>query len=262
MGCQSGAVSRGSRARSHSPGIARIIDSGRRSAAASGIPRRTGIRQESCPSRGTGATLCRVRASPWILFVATLAAAGCHASVSAKAGGSAAQQEADFNEAQSVPIQPTNRSANNLAEAPESASTRQSALLGARHDVQLAADKRSAVCSCLAAYVGPPNDPAFKWESVVPVTDPDTQLAVALTSDGVPCDAKVKDSLGASYWGYRRHGDDVVITVESARFGRPVTNGAIIPKPTGTGHVYIVPAGKKTPYGRSLTAGQKLCQIR
>lgn len=204
-----------------------------------------------------------MRASSWIVLIAALAATSCHASVSAKAGGSAAaQQEADFTEAQSVPIQPTTKSANNLAEAPESESKNQSALLGARHDVQLAADKRSAVCSCLAAYVGAANDPAFKWESVVPVVDPDTQLVVALTSEGVPCDAKIKDSLGASYWGYRRHGDDVVIQVESARFGRPVTNGAIIPKPTGSGHVYIKPTRKKTPYGRPLSAGQKLCQIK
>lgn len=198
-----------------------------------------------------------------MLCAAALAAVGCHASVNAKASATAqGRQEADFAEAQGVQGDTTTKSANNLAEEPELDATRQSALLGARHDVQLADGQRTAVCTCLAAYVGLPTDPAFKWESTPPIVDPDTQLVVALTSEGVACDTQMKDSLGASYWGYRRHGDDVVITVEAARFGRPVTNGAIIPKPTAGGHVLISAASKKTPYGHPLTAGSTTCQIK
>jgi hypothetical protein len=48
--------------------------------------------------------------------------------------------------------------------------------------------------------------------------------------------------------------------VEAARDGRPLTNGAIIPKPVGQGRVLIAPASKKVPYGRPLE-GTGPCKI-
>jgi hypothetical protein len=73
---------------------------------------------------------------------------------------------------------------------------------------------------------------------------------VALTSEGTGC-TDPKGSLGASYWGYKRNGDDVVIYVENAVKGRPLTSGAIVPKPFGAGQVFVAPAERGVPYGRS-----------
>jgi hypothetical protein len=50
------------------------------------------------------------------------------------------------------------------------------------------------------------------------------------------------------------------VLVEAARGGRPLTSGAIIPKPVGPGQVYIAPASKKLPYGQAL-GGKGLCKI-
>jgi hypothetical protein len=134
------------------------------------------------------------------------------------------------------------------------------ALLGARHDLHLK-DSKSPVCSCLAVALGGPADAAFAWDGAVPAIDPETQLVIAVSSEGVACTGAPTDSLGASYWGYRQSGDDVIVTVENARFGRPLTGGAIIPKPVGNGQVYVRAAGKGVPYGRPLNAGDKLCRI-
>jgi hypothetical protein len=81
-----------------------------------------------------------------------------------------------------------------------------------------------------------------------------------LSSDGQTCKGEPKDSLGASYWGYRISGNDVVVLVEAAHGGRPLTSGAVIPKPVGPGQVYVAPASKKLPYGRPLTGGG-MCKI-
>jgi hypothetical protein len=69
-----------------------------------------------------------------------------------------------------------------------------------------------------------------------------------------------KGSLGASYWGYRRSGNDVVVFVESAVKGRPLTAGAIIPKPFGDGQVFAAPAFKHEPYGRG-PKGEARCKL-
>jgi len=134
------------------------------------------------------------------------------------------------------------------------------ALLGARHDVRFSAAP-AATCRCLAVALGGANDAGISWRSQVPELDPTTQLVIVLSSDGLPCAEAPKDSLGASYWGYRRAGDDVIVVVESARDGRPVTAGAIIPKPTGSGRVYVEPLRAGVPYGQSLSTGDKRCVL-
>lgn len=135
------------------------------------------------------------------------------------------------------------------------------ALLGARHDLALAPDKKTPVCSCLAVGLGAPNDPSFKWEGPAPAIDGETQLVIAVSSEGVACSGAKPEHLGASYWGYRQSGDDVIVTIENARNGRPFTYGAIIPKPLGNGQVYVKPASKGVPYGRPLVTGDKICKI-
>ncbi|MCK6536821.1 MAG: hypothetical protein L6Q84_27955 [Polyangiaceae bacterium] len=135
------------------------------------------------------------------------------------------------------------------------------ALVGARHDLMLSPDKRTPVCSCLSVSLGGPADPAFKWSGAAPTIDAETQLVIAVSSEGIACPAAKPDSLGASYWGYKQAGDDVIVTIENARNGRPLTGGAIIPKPIGNGQVYVQPASKGVPYGRSLVAGEKSCKV-
>ncbi len=133
-------------------------------------------------------------------------------------------------------------------------------LLGARHDLQLRSGKATASCECLSVAVGGSHSSGMAWSSVPPDIDESTQLSIALSSEGQACKGEPKKSLGASYWGYRISGNDVVVLVEAARGGRPLTTGAVIPRPVGPGQVFVAPASKKLPYGRPL-AGKGLCKV-
>ena len=133
-------------------------------------------------------------------------------------------------------------------------------LLGARHDLKLRSAHASASCECLAVALGGARSLGMLWSAGPPAIDDATQLTVALSSEGQACKGEPKGSLGASYWGYRISGNDVVVLVESARGGRPLTTGAVIPRPVGAGQVFIAPASKKLPYGRALE-GKGLCKI-
>lgn len=133
-------------------------------------------------------------------------------------------------------------------------------LLGARHDLKLSPGKGTASCTCLSVALGDSHSTGLQWSATPPELDSASQLAIALTSEGAECKDEPKGSLGASYWGYRISGNDVVVLVESARGGRPMTTGAVIPRPVGTGQVYVAPASKKLPYGRPLEGGG-LCKI-
>jgi hypothetical protein len=190
-----------------------------------------------------------VRALLFAVAGLTLALTGCRVSASANLNTGKKNSE-EFDD--EPPVQGTSQ-ADDLAS--------EYALLGARHDLGLSPDKKTPVCSCLAAALGSPSDPAFKWAGGAPAIDAETQLVVALSSDGVACEGAKPESIGASYWGYRLSGDDVIITVENAKLGRPLTGGAIIPKPVGNGQVYVRPASKAVPYGKPLATGDKLCKL-
>jgi hypothetical protein len=133
-------------------------------------------------------------------------------------------------------------------------------LLGARHDLHLTSGKGTASCQCLAVALGGSSSAGMAWSAGAPRLDESTQLSIALSSEGQACKDEPQKSLGASYWGYRISGNDVVVLVEAARGGRPLTNGAVIPKPVGPGQVFVAPASKKLPYGRPLD-GKGLCKI-
>jgi hypothetical protein len=133
-------------------------------------------------------------------------------------------------------------------------------LLGARHDLKLQSGKATASCRCLAVALGGARSSGMLWTAAPPAIDETTQLAIALSSDGVECQGEPKGSLGASYWGYRVAGNDVIVLVEAARGGRPLTTGAVIPKPVGPGQVIVAPTSKNLPYGRAL-AGQGSCTV-
>jgi hypothetical protein len=178
-----------------------------------------------------------------------LLAGGCHASASANLN--TGKQSDDFNEDGPPP----------QGEGQSEMAPSNPALLGARHDLRLAKGQTTATCSCLAVALGAPGDAAFTWDNTAPAIDPNSQLVIGLSSDGIDCAVAKPNSMGASYWGYKLAGDDVVVVVENAALGRPVTVGAIIPKPIGSGQVYVQPRNKDVPYGRPLVTGDKLCKI-
>jgi hypothetical protein len=133
-------------------------------------------------------------------------------------------------------------------------------LLGARHDLKLQGGKGTASCECLSVALGGSRTGGMQWSATPPNIDDSTQLVIALSSEGTACKGEPKGSLGASYWGYRISGNDVIVLVESARGGHPLTSGAVIPRPVGNGQVYVKPASTRLPYGRA-TQGKGLCKI-
>jgi hypothetical protein len=137
------------------------------------------------------------------------------------------------------------------------------ALLGARHDMTLVTEHANAACTCMKVGLGSAQSAAFLWQGTPPHLNDDIQLAFALTSESMPCNDEPKGSSGASYWGYRISGNDVIVFVEGARAGRPRTSAAIIPKPFADGKVYVAPAPAKgkLPYGRSLDGTAERCTI-
>jgi hypothetical protein len=133
------------------------------------------------------------------------------------------------------------------------------ALFGARHDLNYAGPK-TPTCACLAvALRDQPKDAAFQWELEEPRLEPSTQWIIALSSNEVPCDAPPRGTLGASYQGYGTEGNDVVVYVEALGEGRPMTNGAIIPRPKASGSVFVEPTNAV--YGKPLQGKTKRCKL-
>lgn len=174
---------------------------------------------------------------------------GCKASVSGEAhiGGEAKEEEIpDFDKPLDTPVEAQ-------AEFEESESD-DYALLGARQDLSFEGAPK-ARCACLAVALGQPGDPEFGWATEKPKLNTSTELVIALSSHGIDCPGAPEGSLGASYWGYKTEGNNVVVIVEEAHEGRPVTAGAVIPRPGPDGSVYVKPITKKVPYGRALDGG-------
>jgi hypothetical protein len=193
------------------------------------------------------------RSGIWTLFAFLPAAWGCHASVNAEA--KAEKDVAEYDK----PLETTAPSDDGLG-SPGAGPFQEDAMIGARHDLQLAADAPQPTCNCLAVAVGQATDPRFFWEAGAPNTT-DTQLVFAMTSEGLACPDASEDSLGASYWGYKKEGDNIVVVVEEARFGRPITSGAIIPRPGPAGQVLVQPLDSRVPFGRPLSQGDRYCQV-
>jgi hypothetical protein len=180
----------------------------------------------------------------------------CQASVQADAnlntGMGSEQPVRDFD-------RPLEASAAKAEVAADSAPGEPHALLGARHDVSYVGAKTPS-CQCLAVALSDhADDPSFQWELATPLLEPSTQYVLAFTSSGVSCDAPPAGTLGASYQGYAVEGNDVVVSVEALGEGRPMTSGAIIPRPLGNGSVFIEPAGAI--YGKPLEGKAKRCKI-
>lgn len=190
---------------------------------------------------------------------ALLLALGCNGSVNASAKGSAdGDLSADGDAAwdtvdASQSEEETARGA--TPSTPQSGQSGSTALLGARHDLTLAPGGPQP-CACLRVAIGQPSSTALSWTGSRPTTDPNTQTVIALGSEGVPC---TEEGPGASYMGYVKEKGDVIVTVEAAVAGRPVTHGAIIPKPDPGKQIYVQPSGK-IPYGRGKN-GEARCAL-
>lgn len=195
-------------------------------------------------------------------------AAGCGGSASANASAKASTKgEADANfdvEGESAWDQQSNPDGSGPKANSDSASSApvgqapvpaEVPLLGARHDLLLAEGAPKS-CQCLAVVLGQPALQALIWTGRRPTTDPNSQLVIALSSDGVSCP---KAGPGASYMGYRKQDGNVIVTVEAAVSGRPVTQGAIIPRPDSGKQVLVEPNGD-IPYGRGL-GGEAQCSL-
>ena len=192
---------------------------------------------------------------------ALLLALGCQASVSASAN-QRSKAESEEGPEDTRPDFDKPISADALATKPPPAiAFADTALLGARHDMTLVTEHANAACACLKAGIGSAQSAAFQWQGAVPHLNDDIQLAFAMTTESMACNNEPKGSSGASYWGYRIVGNDVIVFVEGVRSGRPRTTSAIIPKPVGEGKVYVAPAKAKLPYGRSLDGKAERCEI-
>jgi len=188
--------------------------------------------------------------------LAALACCACHASVQADAnlntGKEGQEQVRDFDRPLAADAAPAAPASDNSKPEPI-------ALLGARHDLSYAGSKTPS-CQCLAVALSERvDDSSFVWELGAPHLEPTTQWVIAFTSNGVSCDAPPTGTLGASYQGYAIDGNDVVVYVEALGEGRPLTSGAIIPRPLGNGSVLIEPAGAI--YGKPLEGKGKRCKI-
>ena len=196
-----------------------------------------------------------------LIFASAWSALGCGGSVKAsgtaraKADSEQGPEDAtDFNKPSTAKAlaTPTSSAPNFSGEV---------TLLGARHDMSLVLEHANAACACLKVAIGSAPSAAFQWQGPVPTLNNDMQLALALSSESMSCKDEPKGSSGASYWGYRISGNDVIVFVEGARAGRPRTGAAIIPKPVGDGQVFVAPAKSKMPYGRSLDGKSERCKI-
>ncbi len=189
-------------------------------------------------------------------LVATLESVACKASVHADANVSTDSKSGQ-------PLQSFDRPLDAPMVKAEAASdgldVEEYALLGARHDLNYTGSKEPS-CLCLAvALRDRPDDAAFQWELPPPRLDPAAQWVIALSSNEVPCESPPAGTLGASYQGYAVDGNDVVVFVEALGEGRPMTNGAIVPRPKDGGAVYVESAGAA--YGKPLDAKGKRCKI-
>lgn len=119
-----------------------------------------------------------------------------------------------------------------------------------RHDLELGPKAEKTVsCACLRAAVGLANDARFSWVNERPATNADT-LAIAISDRGVECPQRPDEAARrASISGVELDGGDVIVEVEDLPPGRPLARGALIPKPSPSGGVYLRARTTKTVYG-------------
>lgn len=185
----------------------------------------------------------------------------CEASVNANASAKHVRADSEEGPDFDKPIGDQALASSANANANGSKPVVDTALLGARHDLSLVGEHANAICACVKVGIGSAASAAFQWQAGAPHLNDDTELTFAMTTENQPCANEPKGSNGASYWGYRIVGNDVIVFLEGAREGRPRTSAAIIPKPVGNGQVYVAPAKRRLPYGRALDGKGERCKI-
>jgi len=133
-------------------------------------------------------------------------------------------------------------------------------LLGARRDLTLKSTVDAVSCRCVKVVLGPATAAQFAWQDERPPTLPDTQLVLAFEPEE-GCSGGPPDSNGASYWGYRIEGDDVIVLLEPLVKGPPRTVGAVLPRPPNDGQVYVAPVKAGLPYGLPLSGNGTRCAL-
>jgi hypothetical protein len=195
----------------------------------------------------------------WVTASALLAL-GCQASLNANVK-THVRQDAEQGPEDAPDFNKPSSAQALAAKSPPEAAPTEVTLLGARRDMSLVSANANAACACLKVAIGSSKSAAFRWQGSAPHLNDDTQLAFALSSEGMACTDEPKGSSGASYWGYRISGNDVIVFVEGARSNRPRAVAAIVPKPVADGQVYVAPAKAKFPYGRSLDGKGERCKV-
>jgi hypothetical protein len=135
------------------------------------------------------------------------------------------------------------------------------ALVGVRPDVMISpAGGKSARCTCLAVEIGSASDAKFAWQNGPPNVGGDA-LVIAVSAKGVACPGGAPDESKrrASISAVDREGSDVVVEIEEVPEGRPIASGAIIPKPTAGGGVYVRGRSKALPYAQPTNG--KRCHV-
>ncbi|HEY5960519.1 MAG TPA: hypothetical protein VIV60_28395 [Polyangiaceae bacterium] len=193
-------------------------------------------------------------ASPLVGFtLACQATVGASAHVDSDVAASANTRASEQPRSASLPP------AGPTASVQDAATNSPGAMLGARAGLSIAPSTPN--CMCLSVIVGQPEDARFTWEGGQPKTNPSSQLVVGVSSKGLVCPQAEKDSLGASYHGYELQGSDVLIQVETAKMGRPIVEGAVIPKPPSGGRILTRAVESKSPYGRGLDGSSPSCIV-
>jgi hypothetical protein len=195
-------------------------------------------------------------------LLAVLIAGACRASVNAdaKVNGDGASAESSF-----ATGEPASDVWGSAAPSPDASSAAlvETSFIGVTHALTLsAAAAKTPACACVSAHVGAPSDAAFVWRGTPPKVGRDATV-LALTSQGVPCDrgagaAGSDDSVvtrGASIRSVERYGNDILVTLEEAGAGRPLAEGAVIPRPGDGGDVILRPARRGLPYARQAADG-------
>lgn len=204
-----------------------------------------------------------VRKALYLIALAGFGLVGCRAEVRTKADFSVSARDdaddfdtSDDSEAQAEPLVEQPKA---MAAPPKPL---RAAFIGVTPDLTLApAEARSATCMCLALAHGAPGSSAFQWQGGAP-EETDDSMAIAISSENVSCGW---NEAGAempipSIAGVERSGNDVVVTIEPAREGRPVMRGAMILRPSPKGDLLVKGKGR-VPFGRPADGSMGTCRI-
>jgi hypothetical protein len=196
------------------------------------------------------------------VFACFLLAVGCKGSMNADAQMSAdldGHAGAEINEIDRPVSQEQMAASRQAAFGDDAAAAPVPVLFGARHDFTVKDSSGAIACRCVSVLLGLPTSGKLAWRGEPPRVRPESQLVVGLIPDAGDCPGTPKGSGGASYWGYRVVGNDVVVFLENWKPSLPRTLGAIIPKPPSGGQVYLAPVSNKFPYGAATTGTSERC---